>query len=161
MRTQSAAEVKEWMRLNYDVAVNTLVPALAQLSAQGGGVIAHTNSLAGFVGLPQQGPYSAAKGALRLLIDTCRLEYASRGIRFVSLYPGFVATERIADDGVSKSDVISAEEAARQIIAAILAEKHDHLFPRWTALQIRVAMLVPGRIRDRVLSARVDPDPVG
>ena len=159
LRTQSAADVKHWMRVNYDVAVNTLMPVLAQMSEQGEGLVAVTNSLAGLAPIPTQGPYSAAKGALRLLVDTCRLEYASRGIRFVSIYPGFVDTERIAADGVTKSRLVSAEQAAAEVLTAIVRENHDHLFPLLTALQLRAAQLLPARVRDLLLARRVLPDP--
>ena len=63
MRQMSAREVTAYMRSNYDTVVNYLFPILAQMVKQKGGVIAHTNSLAGFLGVPLQGPFSAAKGA--------------------------------------------------------------------------------------------------
>jgi NADP-dependent 3-hydroxy acid dehydrogenase YdfG len=92
MRMMQAADVTRYMRSNYDVAVNYLFPVLQQMRRQGSGLVAQTNSLAGFLGVPLQGPYSAAKGALRLLIDTCRVEFEPFGIKFVSVFPGFVAT---------------------------------------------------------------------
>nr|WP_241678087.1 SDR family oxidoreductase [Pseudomonas kitaguniensis] len=88
MREMSASDVTAYMRSNYDVVVNYLFPALEHMSRQGHGFVVHTNSLAGFLGVTLQGPYCAAKGALRLLIDTCRIEFGNRGIRFLSLYPG-------------------------------------------------------------------------
>ena len=66
LRSQTAADVTAVMRSNYDVMVNVLFPVLDQMRAQGGGLVAHTNSLAGWAGIPLQGPYSAAKGAARL-----------------------------------------------------------------------------------------------
>jgi len=100
MRKMGAAEVKATMRSNYDVVVNYLFPVLGQMRKQGGGIVAHTNSLAGLIGVPLQGPYCAAKGAAKLLIDTCRIEFAEFDIRFVTVYPGFVATAATADDGM-------------------------------------------------------------
>ena len=64
MATASAAAVRENMRINYDTMVNYLVPLIAQMRSQGHGLIAHTNSLAGFLGLPMQGPYSACAHAI-------------------------------------------------------------------------------------------------
>lgn len=54
--------------LNYQSLVNFIVPLIALFKTQRHGVIAHTNSLAGLIGLPQQGPYCAAKSAAKLLI---------------------------------------------------------------------------------------------
>lgn len=158
LRTQTAADVKECMRLNYDVTVNVLMPCLARMSEQHSGVVAVTSSLAALLPIPEQGPYSAAKGALRLLVDTARLEYADRGITFVSLYPGFVATERVLGDDLDKSSMMSPEQAVTEMMSAIAAGKHDHLFPRSTAVQVRFGMLAPARLRDAILRRRVAPD---
>ncbi|MGP3982514.1 SDR family NAD(P)-dependent oxidoreductase [Streptomyces sp. KR80] len=73
------------------------------------GLIAHTNSLAGLMGIPRQGPYSAAKAAARTLIDAARVELAPSGIRFTSIHPGFVATDRVNADGLPKPFQVSTE----------------------------------------------------
>jgi NADP-dependent 3-hydroxy acid dehydrogenase YdfG len=79
----SVTDVSRVMALNYDTVVNYLIPLIGQMSDQEqGGLIAHTNSLAGLMGIPRQGPYSAAKAAGRTLIDAARVELAPRGIRY-------------------------------------------------------------------------------
>ena len=123
MRTMSANDVKYYMRLNYDVTVNYLFPVLEQMKKQQSGLVAHTNSLAGFLGIPLQGPYSAAKAATRLLIDTCRLEFAEYGIKFINTYPGFVATEITKNDGMEAPFEISEDKAADHIIYALKKRK--------------------------------------
>jgi len=50
-----------------------------------------------------QGPYSAAKAAYRILMGTCHTELKPFGIKFVCVYPGFVATERVSQDGIPSS----------------------------------------------------------
>ena len=125
MAKETAIAVTDNMRLNYDTLVHFLTPLIAQMKKQGHGLIAHTNSLAGFLGLPEQGPYSAAKSACRILIDTCRIELADDNIRFVSVHPGFVATERVADDGIPAPLEISEQAAADHIIWAMEKEKRD------------------------------------
>jgi len=143
MRAMSAGEVNAYMRSNYDVVVNYLFPALKQMVRQGGGHVAHTNSLAGFLGVPLQGPYSAAKGAAMLLIDTCRIEFARYGIRFITVYPGFVATEATAGDGMPAPLEISAEKAIDHIMYALRHEKADYLFPFIMRWLIRLALFLP------------------
>lgn len=143
MREMKAADVTAYMRSNYDVVVNYLFPALEQMSRQGHGFVVHTNSLAGFLGVTLQGPYSAAKGALRLLIDTCRIEFGGRGIRFLSLYPGFVATAQTASDGMPAPLEISETEAVDHMLYAMRGQRWDYLFPwpmRWV---IRLARVLP------------------
>jgi NADP-dependent 3-hydroxy acid dehydrogenase YdfG len=159
MRAMDAPAVTAYMRSNYDVLVNYLFPVLDQMSAQGGGVVAHTNSLAGFLAVPLAGPYCAAKAALRLLIDTCRLEYGPRGIEFVSLYPGFVRTDATIGDGMTPTNEISEQAAVDHMLRAIAARKKDYLFPASTAWQVRVALLLPKRVLNTQLRKQVPPDP--
>lgn len=143
MRLMTAGDVNAYMRSNYDVVVNYLFPALKQMVRQGGGHVGHTNSLAGFLGVPLQGPYSAAKGAAMLLIDTCRVEFARYGIRFTTVYPGFVATEVTANDGMPAPLEISTEKAVDHIIYALRREKRDYLFPLSMRWLIRLAHILP------------------
>lgn len=143
MREMNASDVTAYMRSNYDVVVNYLFPALEHMSRQGHGFVVHTNSLAGFLGVTLQGPYSAAKGALRLLIDTCRIEFGNRGIRFLSLYPGFVATAKTANDGMPAPLEISEAAAVDHMLYAMRSQRWDYLFPwpmRWL---IRLARVLP------------------
>ena len=146
MRTMDASSVNHYMRTNYDVIVNYLFPVLEQMKIQRSGHIAHTNSLAGFIGVPLQGPYSAAKGAARLLIDTCRIEFAEYGIKFTSVYPGFVATEVTKNDGMPAPFEISEDKAADHILYAIEKQKLDYLFPAVMRWQIRFAQIVPKKL---------------
>jgi NAD(P)-dependent dehydrogenase (short-subunit alcohol dehydrogenase family) len=159
MRTMTAGEVTAYMRSNYDVAVNYLFPVLHRMVQQGGGLVAQTNSLAGFLGVPMQGPYSAAKGALRLLIDTCRIEFGSYGIRFVSVYPGFVATEATANDGMPAPLEMSEARAVDHIIRALRRERMDHLFPWPMGWLVRLSLVLPKWLTTRILRNDVPPMP--
>lgn len=150
MRRLTAQEVTACMRSNYDVTANCLFPALAHMRRQGGGVVAHTNSLAGLVPVPLQGPYCAAKAATKMLIDTCRLEFAGFGIRFVTIHPGFVATEATADDGMPAPMEISEAEAAARIVAAIEALRAQTLFPLPMAMLVRLARVLPRGLREAI-----------
>lgn len=157
MRAMDAGQVNAYMRSNYDVTVNYLFPVLDQMKKQEGGLVAHTNSLAGFLGVPLQGPYSAAKGATRLLLDTCRLEFAEWGIKFVTVYPGFVATEATQDDGMPAPLEISEEAAADHILYALRRERPDYLFPPLMRWLIRLAGVLPKPVVNWILRRDVPP----
>lgn len=145
-------DVSRIMALNFDVVVNYLVPLIAQMDGQpGGGLIAHTNSLAGLMGIPRQGPYSAAKAAARTLIDSARIELAPRGIRFTSIHPGFVATERTSGDGLPKPFEISLERAARHLVSALEREPAQAYFPWPTAALVRTLRALPTPVSSLVL----------
>lgn len=151
MAEAGVEDVARVMALNYDVTVNYLVPLIAQLRRQGGGLIAQTNSLAGWLGLPRQGPYSAAKAAVRTLIDAARVELAPEGIRFTSLYPGFVATARVRADGLPKPFMISEERAARHVVRALRREPADAAFPWPASALVRLLRALPAPVSGAVL----------
>jgi NADP-dependent 3-hydroxy acid dehydrogenase YdfG len=146
LRELSAAEVKGWFASNVDVTVNVLMPVLARMRAAGGGLVVHTNSLAGFAGIPLQAPYSAAKAATRMLIDAARIEFADDRIRFVTVYPGFVATDRTQGDGMPAPREISEDRAADEVVSAMRRERWDAAFPASTAALVRLLRILPKRV---------------
>lgn len=156
MAKEKPAAVTDNMRLNYDTMVHFLTPLIAHMKTQNSGLIAHTNSLAGFLGLPQQGPYSAAKAACRILLDTCRIELAEHNIRFVSVHPGFIATERVAADGIPAPMEISEQAAAEHIIYAMETEKRDYLFPVSMRWLIRLARVLPKPVVGYITAKMMD-----
>lgn len=158
MSKATVDEINHNNQLNYGTQVNFLVPLIAQMKQQGHGLIAHTNSLAGFLGLPMQGPYSAAKAAGRILMDSCRIELKPFGIKFVSIYPGFVATERVKGDGIPSPFEISELDAAKHVIRALEKEKADYLFPFMTASLIRLARILPKPLTNKLLAKAVPAD---
>lgn len=151
MRTVNAAQVTHYMRTNYDGVVNCLFPILDHMRNHGGGLVAHTNSLAGLLPVPLQGPYCAAKAAAKLLIDTCRLEFAEYGIRFVTVYPGFIATEATQDDGMPVPNELSEDQAVEHIMRAIGRGTAHYLFPRQTAMQVRLINALPSSWGEYIL----------
>ncbi|MFE7651312.1 SDR family NAD(P)-dependent oxidoreductase [Streptomyces bottropensis] len=154
----SVADVARIMALNYDTVVNYLVPLIDRMGSQrDGGLIAHTNSLAGLMGIPRQGPYSAAKAAARTLIDAARVELAPRGIRFTSIHPGFVATDRISGDGLPKPFQISQERAARHVVRALEREPAQAYFPWPTAALVRTLRTLPSSVSTAVLRRLASP----
>jgi short-subunit dehydrogenase len=152
--TATAGEISAAMRNNYDVTVNYLVPLVARMRGRRG-LIAHTNSLAGFVGVPMQGPYSAAKAAVRILMDTYRTELRGSGIRFLSIYPGFVATERTADDGIPAPFEISTQRCADRIVSAMESHRDDVSFPWQTAALTRALRILPKPLAGRIMMSFV------
>ena len=65
---------------------------LSRMKDTGGGVILNVASLAGVLGAPMLGAYSAAKHGVVGLTRTAAAEYGPRGIRTNALCPGFSPT---------------------------------------------------------------------
>jgi NAD(P)-dependent dehydrogenase (short-subunit alcohol dehydrogenase family) len=71
--------------------------ALPAMREQRSGLIVNVSSVAGVMGIPFQGLYSAAKFAVEGLSEALRLEVAPFGIRVVVIEPGDFATGVIAN----------------------------------------------------------------
>ncbi len=66
---------------------------LPYMREQGGGSIINITSIAGYMGLPFRGFYSATKGALGLLTEALRMETRGFGIKITNVAPGDFATD--------------------------------------------------------------------
>ncbi|NKI32525.1 SDR family oxidoreductase [Croceivirga thetidis] len=69
--------------------IKTVLPFMRQ---QQSGLIVNITSIAGYMGLPFRGAYSASKGALELLTEAYRMEIKNFGVNMVNLAPGDFAT---------------------------------------------------------------------
>jgi len=149
MAETSVADIRQCMELNYLSLANFLPPLITAMCSQQAdkrglrGTIAHTNSLAGFIGLPMQGPYSAAKAAARLLMDSCRIELEPEGLKFISLYPGFVQTARVNQYDMPAPFAISETRGAELMLKGLLSGRDDYLFPGPLSWLIRLARILP------------------
>ena len=77
---------------NFHGPVHMMKAVLPQMRKQGGGLIINTTSIAGYMGLPFRGYYSATKGALNLVTEALRMETKKFGISITNLAPGDFAT---------------------------------------------------------------------
>jgi len=154
--TACPEDIKKNMRVNYETMINFFCPLVQQMKTQeSGGIIANTNSLAGFIGLPTQGQYSAAKSACRIFLDTARVELKQFNIRVLTLCPGFVVTERNKHKGLPKSLTMSMDEAAQHILHALESETREYLFPASLKAAIIIGRSLPRFLKDRILSRMV------
>lgn len=151
--TASPGDIKQNMRVNYDTMINFFCPLVQQMKAQdSGGIIANTNSLAGFLGLPTQGQYSAAKAACRIFLDTARIELKQYNIRVLTICPGFVVTERNKQPGIPSSFTMSLDEAARHILKALKSESKEYLFPTRLKLATMLPRVLPRFATEKILA---------
>jgi 3alpha(or 20beta)-hydroxysteroid dehydrogenase len=88
-----------------------------------GGSIVNVSSVAGLVGTPGLGVYSASKGAVRLISKAAAVEFGrlGYGIRVNSIHPGFVQTDmgdKLLDDFVNLGLFRDRDDAYAQMKAA-------------------------------------------
>ncbi|TYP98222.1 short-subunit dehydrogenase [Tenacibaculum adriaticum] len=86
----------EEMKSNFDTnffgPIEVMKAVLPQMRKQKSGKIINVTSIAGYMGLPFRGVYSASKGALELITEATNMEVKKLGIDVVSVAPGDFAT---------------------------------------------------------------------
>jgi len=146
-----AARIRSMMAANYDTVVNYLPLALPALEATGG-CLAQTCSLASFMGLPNTGPYSAAKAASRTLFESLRIELAGRSVDVVTILPGFVYTPGLDPNDVPmKRLILPLDRAVREVIHALERRLATHAFPKGLYWLTRWGAMLPEGLRVWIL----------
>jgi len=85
-------EINRAFDINFNGPIHMIKAVLPQMRKQKAGLIINITSIAGFMGLPYRGIYSATKGAMELLSETLRMETKDFGIHITSIAPGDFAT---------------------------------------------------------------------
>lgn len=85
-------EMRSNFETNFFGVIEVIKAVLPQMRQQQSGLIINTTSIAGYMGLPFRGIYSASKGALELVTEALSMEVKSFGIKVVNVAPGDFAT---------------------------------------------------------------------
>ena len=85
-------EIRNNFETNLFGPIEVMKAVLPQMRLQKSGLIINITSIAGYMGLPYRGVYSASKGALELITESIRMEVKSHGIHVTSIAPGDFAT---------------------------------------------------------------------
>ncbi len=85
-------EIKNNFETNLFGPIEVMKAALPFMRLQNSGLIINITSIAGYMGLPYRGIYSASKGALELITESLRMEVKSFGIHITNVAPGDFAT---------------------------------------------------------------------
>ncbi|UOM34003.1 SDR family oxidoreductase [Acuticoccus sp. I52.16.1] len=123
------------------------------------GIVAST---AGLMPTPDLAVYSATKAGLIAYGHALRPRLINDGITVTVLCPGFVTSPMSARHKGAKPFEISAERAARKIVAATEGGRRTSVFPLPFRLLSLGEAIAPGGIIDRIVPtfrAEIEPDP--
>lgn len=85
-------EIAKAFDTNYFGPIKVIKAVLPQMRKQNSGLIINITSIAGYMGLPYRGIYSASKGALELTTEAFRMEIKDFNIKMTNIAPGDFAT---------------------------------------------------------------------
>lgn len=85
-------EMRKVFDTNFFGAIDVIKAVLPQMRQQKSGLIINITSIAGYMGLPFRGIYSATKSALEIAAEAIRMEVKSFGIEVCNVAPGDFAT---------------------------------------------------------------------
>ncbi|HET8837974.1 MAG TPA: SDR family oxidoreductase [Flavobacteriaceae bacterium] len=85
-------EIAKVFDTNYFGVIRVIKAVLPSMRKNGGGFIINITSIAGYMGLPYRGIYSATKGALELTTEAFRMELKDFNIKMTNIAPGDFAT---------------------------------------------------------------------
>jgi short-subunit dehydrogenase len=85
-------EMRNVFDTNLFGAIDVMKAVLPHMRKQKSGTIINVTSIAGYMGLPFRGLYSASKGALELVSEATSMEVKNLGINVVNVAPGDFAT---------------------------------------------------------------------
>ena len=85
-------EMRKVFETNFFGAIDVMKAVLPHMRNQKSGLIINVTSIAGYMGLPFRGIYSATKGALELVTEAVSMEVKNFGIKVTNVAPGDFAT---------------------------------------------------------------------
>jgi NADP-dependent 3-hydroxy acid dehydrogenase YdfG len=108
-------------------AVSVVLPKMLKEYA---GHIAIVGSVAGYSGLPKALAYGPSKAGIINFCETLYYDLLPQGVSVHMISPGFVATEATAQNDFEMPALITADEAAKEILAGLQAGEFDIHFPK-------------------------------
>ncbi len=148
------ADYARHMDVNYMGVVNALPQLIDGMLSRGRGQIAIVSSVAGWRGLPRAAAYGPTKAALISLAESITFDLAPRGIDVKVICPGFVETESTAVNDYEMPGLISAERAAREILAGLKTDQFMIHFPKHFTRKMGMLRWLPDRTYFKLVGAR-------
>lgn len=121
-------------------AVGLVLPEMLKTHA---GHIAIVGSVAGYSGLPKALAYGPSKAAIINFCEILYYDLLPQGVSVHMISPGFVATEATAQNDFEMPALISAEEAAAEILSGIQAGEFDIHFPKRFSRFLKLLRILP------------------
>lgn len=171
-------ELKNNFETNFFGPIGMINAVLPNMRSHRSGLIINITSIAGYMGLPFRGVYSASKGALELITEAYSMELKPLGIQMTNIAPGDFATNiaagrfhaplkekspyyktygttlKLLNDHVDKGE---NPQILAKVVHQIIKTKHPKLHykvgPFLQKFSIVLKRILPDRIYERLMMA--------
>jgi short-subunit dehydrogenase len=135
--------VKRILEVNVTAACVTLAAALPKMVERNAGHIVAVSSLAAFRGMPGNASYCASKAALRIWMESVRVDLRRTGVRATTIYPGFVKTELTAKNKFPMPFLMELDDAVQVMARGLARGAKTISFPLPMAALTRTLAAIP------------------
>ncbi len=169
-------EIKKAFDTNYYGPIRLMKAVLPYMRKQNNGLIINITSIAGYMGLPYRGIYSATKSALAITTEAFRMETRQFGIKMTNIAPGDFATNiasgryhsPILDDSPYKElygstlqmmnehvdkgqNPIAMAKKVHQVIETKNPKVHYKVGDRLQKISVLLKCMLPSKVYERML----------
>ena len=153
---EDLAAIRRILDINVYGMAATFSPFIASMTAaaQAGRAMRLVGiaSVAGIRGLPGAEAYSASKAAAIAYLESLRLEMRPKGIKVVTIAPGYIATPMTAVNPYRMPFLLPADEAARRFARTIARGSSYRVIPWQMGIVAKVLRLLPNALYDRLFA---------
>jgi short-subunit dehydrogenase len=121
------------------------------MTARHQGQVGIVSSVAGIIGIPGFGAYSASKNAVRAYGEAIRVPFGKKGVEINVICPGFVVSRITNHNGFKMPFLMTSEKAAKIIANGLSKNKPRIAFPFPTYATIRLLQILPIWLKDLIL----------
>lgn len=143
----SVEMIERVMRVNYLGAVACAHAVLDEMLERRSGTIVNVASIAGRIGVPRAGAYSASKFALVGWSEAADAELRHRGVRMLLVHPGPVRTDSFPHPAVTGRLLRTPEQVARTILRSVDRGRPEVMIPWYYRIAPVIGAVAPGLYR--------------
>jgi short-subunit dehydrogenase len=152
---EDLAVMRETFETNVVGLAATFQPFVAAMSERRSGTLVGVASVAGIRGLPGHGAYCSSKAAAISYCESLRGEMRERGVRVVTLAPGYVDTPLTRRNRYGMPFLMTADAFADRAYQTIMARRASYRVIPWQmAVVARLMRGLPNAVFDRLAAGR-------
>lgn len=136
--------------VNYLGMARCVIAVLPSMLARRSGTIAAVTSISGYAPLPTAEGYGSSKAAANYFLASLRADVRTRGVRVVTIAPGFIDTAMTRKNDFPMPFMVSPEQAAVSIATGLESSSTEIHFPKRLTWGVKLLGWLPRAARELV-----------